>query len=61
MPCHIIQSQKDLAVPVEVAEYLRCNLGGWTSVEILEIEGHLPMLSFPDVLIPVFLRCIEED
>ncbi|KAE9597674.1 hypothetical protein Lal_00041625 [Lupinus albus] len=28
VPCHIIQSTKDLAVPLVVAEYLQQNLGG---------------------------------
>ncbi|XP_024390568.1 karrikin insensitive 2 receptor CA [Physcomitrium patens] len=59
VPCHIIQSRKDLAVPVEVAEYLSRNLGGWTSMEILQTEGHIPQLSSPELVIPVLLRCID--
>lgn len=60
VPCHIVQSEKDMAVPVEVAEYLSCNLGGWTSIEILETEGHIPQLTSPELVIPVLLRCIED-
>ncbi|XP_024373001.1 karrikin insensitive 2 receptor CA isoform X2 [Physcomitrium patens] len=60
VPCHILQSMKDLAVPVEVAEYLNSNLGGWTSIRILQTEGHIPQLSSPELVIPVLLRCIED-
>ncbi len=60
VPCHIVQSMKDIAVPVQVAEYLGRNLGGSTSVEILQTEGHLPHLSAPELVIPVLLRCIGQ-
>lgn len=60
VPCHIIQSQKDMAVPVEVAEYLSRNLGGWTSMDILETEGHFPQLTSPELVIPVLLRYVED-
>nr|6AZD_A Chain A, PpKAI2-like H [Physcomitrium patens] len=59
VPCHIVQSRKDIAVPIEVAEYLRCNLGGWTSVDILQTDGHLPQLSCPELVVPVLLHCID--
>ncbi|XP_027917660.1 probable esterase D14L [Vigna unguiculata] len=61
VPCHIIQSTKDLAAPVVVAEYLRLNLGGKTIVEVMPTEGHLPQLSAPDVVIPVLLNHIRHD
>lgn len=60
-PCHIIQSMKDLAVPVVVAEYLHQNLGGESIVEVMSTEGHLPQLSSPDVVVPVLLRHIRCD
>ncbi|GMH25204.1 hypothetical protein Nepgr_027047 [Nepenthes gracilis] len=41
VPCHIIQSMKDLAVPVVVAEYLQQNLGGDSIVEVMSTDGHL--------------------
>jgi hypothetical protein len=47
-----------MAVPFQVAEYLLRNLGGWTTMEILNTEGHLPHLSDPNVVIPVLLRCL---
>lgn len=59
VPCHILQSNKDLAVPVSVAEYIQQNLGGKSIVEILPAEGHLPQLSSPAIVIPVLMRHIE--
>ncbi|KAJ4714766.1 Sigma factor sigB regulation protein rsbQ [Melia azedarach] len=61
VPCHIIQSMKDLAVPVVVSEYLHQNLGGESIVEVMSSEGHLPQLSSPDIVIPVLLRHIRYD
>lgn len=61
VPCHIIQSMKDLAVPVVVSEYLSQNLGSKSIVEVMSTEGHLPQLSSPDVVIPVLLRHIRHD
>lgn len=61
VPCHIIQSMKDLAVPVVVAEYLHQNLGGESVVEVMSTDGHLPQLSSPDVVIPVLLRHIRNN
>lgn len=58
VPCHILQSSKDLAVPVVVSDYLHHSLGGPTVVEILQTEGHLPQLSSPEVVIPVLRRHI---
>ncbi|KAL2468920.1 putative esterase KAI2 [Forsythia ovata] len=59
VPCHIIQSMKDLAVPVVVSEYIHQNLGGKSIVEVMQTEGHLPQLSSPHVVIPVLLRHIR--
>ncbi|KAF7134329.1 hypothetical protein RHSIM_Rhsim08G0096200 [Rhododendron simsii] len=61
VPCHIIQSLKDLAVPVVVSEYLHQNLGGESIVEVMSTDGHLPQLSSPDVVVPVLLRHIRYD
>lgn len=58
VPVHLLQTMKDMAVPFDVAEYLLRNLGGWTTMEILNTEGHLPHLSDPNVVIPVMLRCL---
>ncbi|KAJ1697446.1 hypothetical protein LUZ63_005958 [Rhynchospora breviuscula] len=61
VPCHIIQSTKDLAVPVVVSEYLHKHLGGDSIVEVMACEGHLPQLSSPDIVTPVLLRHIKYD
>ncbi|XP_044487756.1 probable esterase KAI2 [Mangifera indica] len=61
IPCHIIQSIKDLAVPVVVSEYLHQNLGGISIVEVMSSDGHLPQLSSPDTVIPVLLRHIRHN
>ncbi|TMX02831.1 hypothetical protein EJD97_019643 [Solanum chilense] len=61
VPCHIIQSSMDVAMPVTVSEYLHRNLGGKSIVEIISTEGHLPHLSAPEATIPVLLRHISHD
>ncbi|MBA0608362.1 hypothetical protein Godav_020593 [Gossypium davidsonii] len=61
VPCHILQSVKDLAVPVVVSEYLHQNLGGESIVEVMSSDGHLPQLSSPDIVIPVLLKHIRYD
>ncbi|CAK9186292.1 unnamed protein product [Ilex paraguariensis] len=61
VPCHIIQSTKDLAVPVAVSGYLHRNLGGKSIVEVMPTEGHLPQLSSPEIVIPVLVRHIQHD
>lgn len=61
IPCHIIQSSRDLAVPVSVSEYLQKNLGCESIVEVMPSEGHLPQLSSPESVIPVLLRHIRYD
>ncbi|KAI4315032.1 hypothetical protein L6164_027882 [Bauhinia variegata] len=61
VPCHIIQSMKDLAVPVVVSEYLHNHLGGESIVEVMSSDGHLPQLSSPDIVIPVLLKHIRHE
>ncbi|XP_050206998.1 probable esterase D14L [Mercurialis annua] len=61
VPCHIVQSIKDLAVPVVASEYLHRHLGGQSIVEVMSTDGHLPQLSSPDVVVPVLLKHIHHD
>ncbi|KAL1190441.1 putative esterase KAI2 [Cardamine amara subsp. amara] len=61
VPCHIIQSIKDLAVPVVVSEYLHTHLGSESVVEVIPSDGHLPQLSSPDSVVPVLIRHIRND
>ncbi|KAF9621199.1 hypothetical protein IFM89_016693 [Coptis chinensis] len=58
VPCVIIQTAKDVSVPLKVANYLKTHLGGRTTVELLNTEGHLPHLSAPAVLVPVLRRAL---
>ncbi|KAL5706810.1 DASH complex subunit dad2 [Ranunculus cassubicifolius] len=59
VPCCIIQSAKDVSVPVKVATYLKTHLGGRNTVEILHTEGHLPHLSAPQLLAQVLKRALS--
>ncbi|KAL4271042.1 hypothetical protein AHAS_AhasUnG0034500 [Arachis hypogaea] len=51
IPCHIMQSKKDLTVLVVVAEYLHQYLGGSSIVEVMSSKGHLPHMSSLDIVI----------
>ncbi|KAK3020760.1 hypothetical protein RJ639_047888 [Escallonia herrerae] len=59
VPCCIIQTAKDVSVPASVATYLERHLGGRNTVEMLNIEGHLPHLSAPALLAQVLLRALS--
>ncbi|KAM1702281.1 hypothetical protein ACFXTN_025436 [Malus domestica] len=61
VPCHILQSVKDLAVPMVVTEYLHQNLGGKSIVEVMSSDGYLPQLSSPDIVNLVLLKHIRYD
>lgn len=50
VPCCIIQTAKDMSVPTTVARYLKEHLGGRNTVEMMNVEGHLPHLSAPALL-----------
>lgn len=49
IPTLILQSQNNLAVPVEVGHYLASHIPSAT-LEIINAHGHLPHLSAPDVV-----------
>ncbi|XP_043708178.1 strigolactone esterase D14-like [Telopea speciosissima] len=59
VPCCIIQSAKDVSVPVSVAMYLKNHLGGRNTVKILHTEGHLPHLSAPNLLVQYLRRALS--
>ncbi|KAJ4842021.1 putative esterase kai2, partial [Turnera subulata] len=61
IPCHILQSSKDMAVPTMVSNYLHQNLGGKSIIEVVPVEGHLPQISAPDIVIPILLKHICND
>lgn len=57
-PCVVVQTAKDVSVPLSVGGYLRDHLGGHTTVEHLPVEGHLPHLSAPAALVHVLRRAL---
>ncbi|CAM8911124.1 hypothetical protein QQ045_032124 [Rhodiola kirilowii] len=59
VPCCIIQTAKDVSVPLAVANYLKDHLGGKNTVEILNTEGHLPHLSAPALLAQVLRKALS--
>ncbi|XP_037497828.1 probable esterase KAI2 isoform X1 [Jatropha curcas] len=61
LPCHILQSEMDMAVPAAVSEYLNQHLGDPSIVEVMPTSGHLPHLSAPDIVIPVILKHLRLD
>ena len=61
VPCHILQSVKDLAVPVVVSEYLHQHIAADSIVEVMSTYGHLPQLSSPDVVVPLLIKHIRHD
>lgn len=61
VPCHILQSVKDLAVPVVISEYLHQHIAAESIVEVMSTYGHLPQLSSPDVVIPLLIKHIRHD
>ncbi|GLJ29360.1 hypothetical protein SUGI_0579010 [Cryptomeria japonica] len=60
VPCCVVQTSKDMAVPLSVATYVQRNLGGRSSLEILDTEGHLPHLSQPAKIIQLLRRILYQ-
>ncbi|KAI0516535.1 hypothetical protein KFK09_009212 [Dendrobium nobile] len=58
VPCCIVQTARDVSVPISVVSYLKESLGGKTTIEILQTEGHLPHLSAPALLAAVLRRVL---
>lgn len=56
--CSIIQTAKDVSVPASVAAYVKNHLGGRSTVHMLNIEGHLPHLSAPNLLAQELRRAL---
>lgn len=59
VPCCIIQTAKDVSVPTSVAMYLKEHLGGRSTVEMMNVEGHLPHLSAPALLANHLTRALS--
>ncbi|RDY07987.1 Strigolactone esterase D14, partial [Mucuna pruriens] len=45
IPCTIIQSSNDVAVPLNIGNYLKEKIKGVSSLEIIEMTGHFPQLT----------------
>lgn len=58
VPCTIIQSEEDFAVPKTVAYYMKQQLGGESRVEILPGRGHVPQLTNHHMLLDVLKRVL---
>ena len=54
-PTLIIQSQHDVAVPIEVARYLHEQIGG-SQMTVIEASGHLPHVSAPAAVVAAIER-----
>ena len=59
-PCSIIQTRKDVVVPLSVPYYMQHNLGGENnSVHVLDINGHLPQITSAHLLAKLLTRLLE--
>jgi pimeloyl-ACP methyl ester carboxylesterase len=59
-PCSIIQTAKDIVVPMAVPYHMQGSLGGkMNSVDLLDEDGHLPQLTHPGLLLQAFKRVLE--
>ncbi|WP_158284571.1 alpha/beta hydrolase [Azospirillum sp. TSO35-2] len=54
-PTVVVQSIRDPAVPMEVAEFIRDSIPD-CQLEIAEAEGHLPHLTEPDLMLGILRR-----
>lgn len=56
VPCTIIQGGNDIAVPVAVAHYMKGEIKGKATVEIIENHGHFPQLTSPARFVEIVER-----
>lgn len=57
-PTHLLQTSRDLAVPMFVAKWLNQNIDGST-LDVIEAEGHLPHMTAPAEVLRVVGRYLE--
>jgi sigma-B regulation protein RsbQ len=50
IPTHLIQAVRDVAVPLDAAQWLRDHIAGST-LEIIDAQGHVPHMTAPDEVI----------
>lgn len=61
VPCTIIQPTKDLVAPMSVAYYMEKKIKGKASVEVIEVDGHFPHLTCPQLLIATLDKILGSD
>ena len=59
LPTLIVQARNDVAVPLEVAEYLHRSIPGST-LRVIEAAGHLPHVSAPTVVVAAMAEFLGE-
>lgn len=59
VPTTILQMQSDIAVPLDVGQYLHAHIAGST-LEVIAAEGHFPHISGPAVVIDAVRRHLQE-
>jgi pimeloyl-ACP methyl ester carboxylesterase len=58
LPCTLIHTSNDITVPKSVIDYMKKNIKGKTTVEIVDAQGHFPHLTAPDHLLQVLDRTL---
>ncbi|KAJ0780640.1 putative alpha/beta hydrolase-1 [Helianthus annuus] len=56
IPCTIVQTTKDLVVPLSVVEYMKRMIKGDIAVEMIDTVGHFPQLTSPLQFLEIFDR-----
>ncbi|KAK9273565.1 hypothetical protein L1049_018375 [Liquidambar formosana] len=61
VPCTIIQTSNDIAVPVDVAYFMQKKIEAKSTVEIIDTCGHFPQLTDHKVLIDVLTKSLSSN
>lgn len=59
VPCHVLVSNNDVAVPLVVGEYMHKHLRN-SALEVLSTHGHLPHLSSPMIVNAALIKHVEQ-
>ncbi|KAL5978155.1 hypothetical protein ACLOJK_029272 [Asimina triloba] len=61
VPCTIIQTANDVAVPMSACTYMHNKIGGNPSLVVIEADGHLPQLTAHRLLLDALDRILGFD
>lgn len=61
MEVSVLQTRKDIAVPLVVSDYMKHHLGSEGSVDVLPTDGHLPQFSAPNLFTAALLRRLNNN